>query len=46
MTASDKHMTLATPPAASSELSKSDCDFWDAHSDLTANALMSSLGGM
>jgi para-nitrobenzyl esterase len=38
-TASDQHMTLKTPPEAGSHLSKSDCDFWDEHSDLSTRVL-------
>ena len=38
-TASDQHMTLETPPVAGSHLSQSDCDFWDAHSDLSTSIL-------
>lgn len=38
-TASDQHMTLKTPPEAGSQLSKSDCDFWDQYSDLSERVL-------
>jgi len=44
-TASDQHMTLKTPPEAGSHLSKSDCDFWDAHSDLSGRVLKNGFGG-
>jgi carboxylesterase type B len=43
-TASDQHMTLKTPPEAGSHLSQSDCDFWDAHGDLSV-AILTILNG-
>jgi hypothetical protein len=37
-------MTLKTPPEAGSHLSQSDCDFWDAHGDLSV-AILTILNG-